>query len=142
MRRYYISQRFYITLCVGITFRNVYYIMRFNRRAISRIYERDFTFNFFGLILYQFIFSLCFLFLFSWCYAIIRAPSDTLYALFDPKNVKMGPSIDGHFIMCIIINKNPSDSFSCSMLITHVPFFSFWCIFVCSIFMFLNKRII
>ena len=33
MRRYYISQRFCITLCVGITFRNVYYIMRFNRRV-------------------------------------------------------------------------------------------------------------
>ena len=30
MRRYYISQRFFITLCVGITFRNdfFYYIMR------------------------------------------------------------------------------------------------------------------
>ena len=34
MRRYYISQRFCITLCVGITFRNVYYIMRFNTRSI------------------------------------------------------------------------------------------------------------
>ena len=32
MRRYYISQRFCITLYVGITFRNVYYIMRFNTR--------------------------------------------------------------------------------------------------------------
>ena len=35
MRRYYISQRFCITLCVGITFRNVYYIMRFNSRVIT-----------------------------------------------------------------------------------------------------------
>ena len=35
MRRYYISQRFCITLCVGITFRNVYYIMRFNTRGLS-----------------------------------------------------------------------------------------------------------
>ena len=32
MRRVYISQRFCITLCVGITFRNIYYIMRFNTR--------------------------------------------------------------------------------------------------------------
>ena len=38
MRRYYISQRFCITLCVGITFRNVYYIMRFNTR---HFHDRD-----------------------------------------------------------------------------------------------------
>ena len=37
MRRYYISQRFCITSCVGITFRNVYYIMRFNTRAWNHI---------------------------------------------------------------------------------------------------------
>ena len=33
MRKYYISQGFCITLCVGITFRNVYYIMHFNTRG-------------------------------------------------------------------------------------------------------------
>ena len=32
MRRYYFSQRSCITLCVGITFCNVYYTMRFSRR--------------------------------------------------------------------------------------------------------------
>ena len=39
MRRYYISQRFFITLCVGITFRNVYYIMRFNTRSMPPTLE-------------------------------------------------------------------------------------------------------
>ena len=41
MRRYYISQRFCITICVGITFRNVYYIMRFNTR--THIYVHAYT---------------------------------------------------------------------------------------------------
>ena len=42
MRRYYISQRFCITLCVGITIRNVYYIISFNMRALfSRPASQD-----------------------------------------------------------------------------------------------------